>query len=107
MLVVYDAVVLIAAEDFGEPPRPSRPSSWQFRLGFRPSASSAPPRSSIFPGTGWGNWGSNPGPPHCERGSLPAELLPQNATRPGTPGGPARQRGREDTLLPPEVKRAK
>ena len=26
----------------------------------------------------WSNGGSNPGPPHCERGALPAELLPQS-----------------------------
>ena len=31
-----------------------------------------------FPGEiEWSNGGSNPGPPHCERGALPAELLPQ------------------------------
>src|SRR5687767_6875401 len=24
----------------------------------------------------WSRWGSNPRPPHCERGALPTELLP-------------------------------
>lgn len=31
-----------------------------------------------FPESKWSNGGSNPGPPHCERGALPAELLPQS-----------------------------
>ncbi len=30
---------------------------------------------------GWSNGGSNPGPPHCERGALPAELLPQTGLK--------------------------
>jgi hypothetical protein len=43
-------------------------------LAFRRPALTAKPN---FPGSEWSNGGSNPGPPHCERGALPAELLPR------------------------------
>ncbi len=34
-----------------------------------------------IPGTKWSNGGSNPGPLHCERSALPAELLPLAGAR--------------------------
>jgi hypothetical protein len=56
-----------------------------------------------FPGLEWSNGGSNPGPPHCERGALPAELLPQVHLLAGRRGErPAT--AAEDTPRTPEVK---
>src|ERR1700690_431778 len=59
---------------------------------------------ATFPGEiGWSNGGSNPGPPHCERGALPAELLPQMHRRRALSWGEGtRQRPRNIRRGPPK-----
>ena len=57
-----------------------------------------------FPGSEWSNGGSNPGPPHCERGALPAELLPQEKSRCHRCNESPTTEPREDTPTSSEVK---
>jgi hypothetical protein len=54
------------------------PVRWPRLVARAWQALTRPTKTGRFPAEiEWSNGGSNPGPPHCERGALPAELLPR------------------------------
>jgi hypothetical protein len=74
-------------------------ASRRFSTGFRAVVGAlGRAKKPIYPGTRWSNGGSNPGPLHCERSALPAELLPRETGAQHTPRAlqvkPGRAKGR-------------